>query len=65
MNATNFATNKDFRKTVDIRQKVRQGKIEKKYIYLRKILLMVYQIDLQLLSKMSFIMLMVIEQKIL
>ena len=33
MNATNFATNKDFRKTVDIRQKVRQGKIEKK-IYL-------------------------------
>ena len=33
MNATNFATNKDFRKTVDIRQKVRKGKIEKK-IYL-------------------------------
>ena len=33
MNATNFATNKDFRKTVAIRQKVRQGKIEKK-IYL-------------------------------
>jgi hypothetical protein len=33
MNATNFATNKDFRKTVDIRQKMRHGKIEKK-IYL-------------------------------
>ena len=33
MNATNFGTNKDFRKTVDIRQKVRQGKIERK-IYL-------------------------------
>ena len=33
MNATNFGTNKDFRKTVDIRQKVRHGKIEKK-IYL-------------------------------
>ena len=33
MNATNFGTNKDFRKTVDIRQKMRQGKIEKK-IYL-------------------------------
>lgn len=33
MNATNFGTNKDFRKTVDIRQKVRKGKIEKK-IYL-------------------------------
>ena len=33
MNATNFATNKDFRKTVDIRQKVRKGKKEKK-IYL-------------------------------
>ena len=33
MNATNFGTNKDFRKTVDIRQKVRHGKIERK-IYL-------------------------------
>ena len=33
MNATNFGTNKDFRKTIDIRQKVRKGKIEKK-IYL-------------------------------
>ena len=33
MNATNFATNKDFRKTVDIRQKVRKGKIEKKNIF--------------------------------
>ena len=33
MNATNFGTNKDFRKTVDIRQKVRKGKIERK-IYL-------------------------------
>ena len=33
MNATNFGTNKDFRKTVDIRQKMRHGKIEKK-IYL-------------------------------
>ena len=33
MNATNFCTNKDFRKTVDIRQKVRHGKIERK-IYL-------------------------------
>ena len=33
MNATNFATNKDFRKTIDIRQKMRHGKIEKK-IYL-------------------------------
>ena len=33
MNATNFGTNKDFRRTVDIRQKVRHGKIERK-IYL-------------------------------
>ena len=33
MNATNFNTNKDFRKNIDIRQKVRHGKIEKK-IYL-------------------------------
>ena len=33
MNATNFGTNKDFRKTVDIRKKVRHGKIERK-IYL-------------------------------
>ena len=33
MNATNFGTNKDFRKTIDIRQKMRHGKIEKK-IYL-------------------------------
>ena len=33
MNATNFGTNKDFRKTVDIRQKMRHGKLEKK-IYL-------------------------------
>jgi hypothetical protein len=33
MNATNFGTNKDFRKTVDIRQKMRHGKIERK-IYL-------------------------------
>ena len=33
MNATNFNTNKDFRKTVDIRKKVRHGKIERK-IYL-------------------------------
>ena len=33
MNATNFNTNKDFRRTVDIRQKVRHGKIERK-IYL-------------------------------
>ena len=33
MNATNFATNKDFRRTVDIRQRMRHGKIEKK-IYL-------------------------------
>ena len=33
MNATNFGTNKDFRKTVDIRQKMRHGKIEKN-IYL-------------------------------
>jgi hypothetical protein len=33
MNATNFATNKDFRRTVDIRQKMRHGKKEKK-IYL-------------------------------
>ena len=33
MNATNFATNKDFRKTVDIRQKVRKGKIEKNSFY--------------------------------
>ena len=65
MNATNFATNKDFRKTVDIRQKVRKGKIEKKYIYPLKILLMVYQIDHQLHLKMLFIMHMEIEQKIL
>ena len=33
MNATNFGTNKDFRKTIDIRRKMRHGKIEKK-IYL-------------------------------
>ena len=33
MNATNFATNKDFRKTVDIRQKIRIGHKGKK-IYL-------------------------------
>ncbi len=33
MNATNFATNKDFRKTVDIRQKMRKGGKEKR-IYL-------------------------------
>ena len=33
MNATNFTTNKDFRKTVDIRQKIRIGKKGKK-IYL-------------------------------
>ena len=33
MNATNFNTNKDFRRTVDIRQKVRHGKLERK-IYL-------------------------------
>ena len=30
MNATNFATNKDFRKTVDIRQKMRTGGKEKR-----------------------------------
>ena len=57
MNATNFNTNKDFRKNIDIRQKVRHGKIEKK-IYHQKNSLMVYPIDLQLLSKMLFIMLM-------
>ena len=33
MNATNFNTNKDFRRTIDIRQKVRHGKLERK-IYL-------------------------------
>ena len=33
MNATNFGTNKDFRKTIDIRRKMRHGKIEKN-IYL-------------------------------
>ena len=33
MNATNFATNKDFRRTVDIRQKMRTGGKEKR-IYL-------------------------------
>ena len=33
MNATTFGTNKDFRKTVDIRQRVRHGKIERR-IYL-------------------------------
>lgn len=31
MNATNFATNKDFRKNIDIRQKVRVGQKFKKY----------------------------------
>ena len=32
MNATNYGTNKDFRKTIDIRQKMRKGGREKKII---------------------------------
>ena len=32
MNATNYTTNKDFRKTIDIRQKMRQGGRERKII---------------------------------
>ena len=50
MNATNFNTNKDFRRTIDIRQKVRHGKLERK-IYLP--------------PEELYIMLMEIEQKIL
>ena len=33
-----LGTNKAFRKTADVRQKIRNRKIEKKYIYLLKIL---------------------------
>ena len=40
-----------------------KGKSKEKYIYLLKISLMVYPIDLPLLSKMLYITLMVTEQK--
>ncbi len=36
MNATTFATNKDFRRTIDIRQKMRHGGRERKIILPRE-----------------------------